>query len=186
MNPGGEEGLDRSKPADGPIGPGAGEAAPGRIVVLGVGNLLLSDEGVGPTTVAYLQERWRFPAHVEVVDGATAGLELINVFGDAAQLLVIDAVFGGAEPGAIYRFNLDEVPSGVRYRTSIHQITFIDAWNMARLLGPAPEVTIVGVEPEDISTPHVGLTSSIEARLPDVEEVVLGELARLGVVPERH
>lgn len=158
---------------------------PGRIVILGVGNLLLTDEGVGPTTIAYLEERWRFPEHVELVDGATAGLELMNVFGGAAHLVVVDTVLGGAEPGAVYRFSPDEVPSGVRYRTSIHQITFLDAWTMARILGPAPEVVIVGVEPEDMSTPHVGLTPTIEARLPDIESVVLGELARLGVTPQR-
>jgi hydrogenase maturation protease len=159
---------------------------PGRIVILGVGNLLLTDEGVGPTTIAYLVERWRFPQHVELVDGATAGLELMNVFGGAAHLVVVDTVFGGAEPGAIYRFHPDQVPSGVRYRTSIHQITFLDAWIMARILGPVPEIVIVGVEPEDMSTPHIGLTPAVEARLPDIEEVVLGELARLGVVPERR
>lgn len=156
---------------------------PGRIVILGVGNLLLTDEGVGPTTITYLEERWRFPEHVELVDGATAGLELMNVFGGAAHLVVIDTVLGGAEPGAIFRFHPDDVPSGVRYRTSIHQITFLDAWTMARLLGPAPEVIIVGVEPEDMSTPHIGLTATLQARLPDIEDAVLGELARLGVVP---
>ena len=161
-------------------------AEPGRIVILGVGNLLLTDEGVGSTTIAYLEDRWRFPEHVELVDGATAGLELMNVFGEAAHLVVVDTVLGGAEPGAIYRFHPDQVPSGVRYRTSIHQITFLDAWTIARILGPAPEVVIIGVEPEDMSTPHVGLTPTIEARLPDIEEIVLGELARLGVVPERR
>ena len=161
-------------------------AEPGRIVILGVGNLLLTDEGVGPTTIAYLEDRWRFPEHVELVDGATAGLELMNVFGEAAHLVVVDTVLGGAEPGAIYRFHPDQVPSGVRYRTSIHQITFLDAWTIARILGPAPEVVIIGVEPEDMSTPHVGLTPTIEARLTDIEEIVLGELARLGVVPERR
>jgi inactivated superfamily I helicase len=56
---------------------------------------------------------------------------------------------------------------------------------MARILGPVPEVIIVGIEPEDMSTPHVGLTPTVQARLPDIEGVVLGELARLGVVPER-
>lgn len=164
---------------------GAPGEEPGGIVILGVGNLLLTDEGVGPTTIAHLEERWRFPEHVELVDGATAGLELMNVFGGAAHLVVVDAVLGGAEPGAIYRFHPDQVPSGVRRRTSIHQITFLEAWTIARILGPVPEVIIVGIEPEDMSTPHVGLTPTVQARLPDIEGVVLGELARLGVVPER-
>lgn len=157
----------------------------GRIVILGVGNLLLTDEGVGPITIAYLGERWHFPDHVELVDGATAGLELINVFQSAGHIVVVDTVLGGAEPGALYRFHPDDVPTDVRYRTSIHQVSFIDAWTMARLLGPAPDIVIIGVEPEDMATPHVGLTATIEARLPDIEELVLAELERLGVKPER-
>ena len=83
---------------------GSREADAGRIVILGVGNLLLTDEGVGPTTIAHLGERWRFPDHVELVDGATAGLELINVFQSAGHIVVVDTVLGGAEPGAVYRF----------------------------------------------------------------------------------
>ncbi len=157
-----------------------------RIVILGVGNLLLTDEGVGPLTIVYLGERWRFPDHVELVDGATAGLELINVFHSADHIVVVDTVLGGAEPGALYRFHPDDVPTDVRYRISIHQVSFIDAWTMARLLGPAPDIVIIGVEPEDMATPHVGLTATIEARLPDIEELVLAELSRLGVTPERQ
>ena len=156
------------------------------IVVLGVGNLLLTDEGVGPITIDYLGERWEFPGHVQLVDGATAGLELINVFQSADSIVVIDTVLGDAEPGALYRFHPDDVPRDVRYRTSIHQVSFMDAWNMVRLLGPAPEIVIIGVQPEDMSTPHVGLTSTIEARLPDIEELVLGELERLGVPAPRR
>ena len=154
------------------------------IVVLGVGNLLLSDEGVGPTTIAYLGRRWSFPPGVELVDGATAGLELMNLFGEAAHIIVVDTVRGGAEPGALYRFHPDEVPVDVSYRASIHQLSFVDAWQMARLLGAAPDITVIGVEPADMSTPRVGLTPTIEARLPVIEELVLEELARLGVRPE--
>lgn len=145
-----------------------------------MGNLLLTDEGVGPAFVQYFRERWKLPANVEAVDGATAGLELINLFGSADALIVVDTVLGGGEPGAIYRFHPDQVPAGVRYLTSVHQLGFIDAWTMARLLGPAPDVVIIGIEPEDMETPHVGLTPTIEARLPVIEELVLEELTGRG------
>lgn len=164
--------------------PAGGSGPPGDVVVLGVGNLLLTDEGVGPALIARLGQRWAFPPHVELVDGATAGLELINVFGRAAHILVVDTVLGGAEPGAVFLFHPDDVPREVRYRTSIHQISFMDAWNLARLLGPVPEITIVGVQPEDMTTPHVGLSDTLQQRLPQVEQVVLEELARLGVTPK--
>lgn len=166
-----------------PVEPAGGTAAPATIVILGVGNLLLTDEGVGPITIDYLDRRWVFPEHVQLVDGATAGLELINVFQSAGHIIVIDTVLGGAEPGALYRFHPDDVPRDVRYRTSIHQVSFMDAWTMVRLLGPAPDIAIIGVEPEDMKTPHVGLTATIEGRLPDIEELVLTELERLGAPP---
>lgn len=159
------------------------QSDPTPIVILGVGNLLLTDEGVGPITIDYLERRWVFPDHVQLVDGATAGLELINVFQSAGHIIVIDTVLGGAEPGALYRFHPDDVPRDVRYRTSIHQVSFMDAWTMVRLLGPAPDIAIIGVEPEDMATPHVGLTTTIEARLPDIEGLVLAELERLGTRP---
>ncbi len=157
-------------------------AASPRVVVLGVGNLLLTDEGVGPAFVQHFRDRWSLPSTVDAVDGATAGLELINLFGTADALIVIDSVLGGGEPGAIYRFHPEQVPAGVRYLTSVHQLGFMDAWTMARLLGPAPDVVIIGVEPQDMTTPHVGLTPTIAARLPVIEELVLEELARRGVL----
>ncbi len=181
-----------------PAGPGAPEGdgptmerggsvvGPATVIILGVGNLLLTDEGVGPITIGYLDERWEFPDHVQLVDGATAGLELINVFQSAGHIIVIDTVLGGAEPGALYRFHPDDVPRDVRYLTSIHQVSFMDAWTMVRLLGPAPDIAIIGVQPEDMATPHVGLTATIEARLPDIEQLVLAELEGLGVRPARR
>lgn len=157
---------------------------PGRVVVLGVGNILLTDEGVGPAIIAYLTEKWRFPADVELVDGGTAGFDLVSVFSRAEHLIVVDAVLGGEEPGALYRFHPDDVPAGVTFRTSLHQMGLLDAWSLARILGPVAEATIIGVEPEDIRTPHVGLTATIAGRLPRIEELVLAELARLGIRPE--
>jgi hypothetical protein len=59
----------------------------------------------------------------------------------------------------------------------------MDAWTMVRLLGPAPDIAIIGVQPEDMATPHVGLTATVEARLPDIEQLVLAELKGLGVRP---
>lgn len=162
------------------------QPGPGTVVLLGVGNILLTDEGVGPTTVDYMRERWDFPDYVELVDGATAGLELINVFKRCDHLVVIDTVTGGSPPGSLYRFHPDDVPAQVKYRTSLHQVSFMDAWNMARLLGPVPDITILGVEPEDMTTPHVGLTATLQAGLPEIEALVLEELESLGVKPERR
>jgi hydrogenase maturation protease len=155
----------------------------GKIVVLGVGNLLLCDEGVGPRTIEYLDRHWDLGPQVELIDGATAGVELMTLFAGVDHLVVVDTVLGEAEAGAIYRFRPEEVPVGVRYRSSVHQAHFLDALGLAALVGHVPEVIVVGVQPADMETPQVGLTAALEERLPVVAEVVLEELARLGVQP---
>lgn len=151
-----------------------------RAVVIGIGNLLLTDEGFGPHLIAHLERHWELPDDVGLLDGGTGGLQLLSEFQQAELLVIVDIVRGGGEPGDVYRFTPDDVPLGARLRTSAHQVSLVEAWVMARLLGQAPEAVIVGIEPLDFSTPNVGLTERLEARLPVVAEVVLEELARAG------
>jgi hydrogenase maturation protease len=158
-----------------------------RVVVLGVGNLLLTDEGVGPATVAYLHERWDFEgADTGLIDGGTSGMQLVTLFGAAEHVVVVDAVMAGEEPGAIYRFGPDDVPLDAALPLTVHDVGFLDAWRVAQLLGPVAALTFVGVQPADVQTPHVGLSDAVAARLPQIEEVVLEELARLGVHLQRR
>ncbi|GAB4242543.1 MAG: HyaD/HybD family hydrogenase maturation endopeptidase [Thermoleophilia bacterium] len=151
-----------------------------RAVVLGIGNLLLTDEGFGPAFVAYLQENWELPAGVRAVDGGTGGLQLLSDFQQAELLIIVDIVRAGGDPGDVYRFTPDEVPLHASLRQSAHQVSAVEAWHMARLLGEAPDAVIVGVEPADYQTPHVGLSQALSARLPVVAEVVIEELTRYG------
>jgi hydrogenase maturation protease len=136
---------------------------------------------VGPTFVEWFRRRWELPPQINVVDGATAGLDLLDLLGQADFVLVVDTVLGGGEPGSTYRFTPEQVPAGVRLRNSIHQIGFMEAWNLAALVGAVPEVVMIGVEPQDMITPHVGLTEIVAARLPALEALVLKELEQRGV-----
>ena len=164
--------------------PGAGGP---RVVVLGVGNRLLTDEGVGPAAVAYLDERWDFTgADARLVDGGTSGMDLVTVFAAAEHVVVIDAVMAGKEPGEVFCFGPDDVPMGAPPPVTLHDMGLLDAWRLAQQLGPVTELTIVGVQPADVRTPHVGLSDAVAARLPQIEEVVLEELARWGVYPRRR
>jgi len=82
-----------------------------RIIVLGVGNELLSDEGIGIHVVKEIQQKNIFPSEVEVMEGGTDGFGLINIITDTDRLIVIDSIKGGSMPGTIYKFDIEDAPS---------------------------------------------------------------------------
>jgi hydrogenase maturation protease len=148
-----------------------------KIVVLGIGNLILRDEGVGVHAVRELEGR-KLPAHVEVIDGGTSLMELLPIIQEAERIIVIDALKGGGEPGTIYRVFPDDLMAEAERPLSLHQVGLLEILGMARQLGGDPQVVIIGVEPNEISW-GMELTPEVEAKLPKVIETVLGELQGL-------
>ena len=160
------------------------DAGPGpvkKIMVLGVGNILLRDEGVGVRVVERLRAACAFPENVELVDGGTAGLDLLPVVEGVDQLIIIDTVKAGGPAGAIYRFTPDDIVQKVPYKTSLHQIGMVEVFAIAQALGRKIEAVIIGVEPEDMSSWGLEMTDTIEAKVPEVMALVLKELESLGV-----
>ena len=152
-----------------------------KIVVLGVGNILLKDEGVGVKVVEELKKKYTFPSNVQLVDGGTQGLWLLSTLQDAYHLIVIDAVLGRCEPGSIYRLEKDDLPKGLRAKQSAHDSDLIEALNLCALLDQSPEsVVVIGIEPEDISPYGLELTQKIQDRVQELMDRVLTELEALG------
>ncbi|MEE9419598.1 MAG: HyaD/HybD family hydrogenase maturation endopeptidase [Desulfatiglandaceae bacterium] len=158
--------------------PGGGsDALPGRVVVLGVGTLLLSDEGVGVHVANKLMEM-DLPPGVQVVEGGTDGFRLMNVVTEAARLIVVDAVKGGGPPGSIYRFDIKDAPTYPdEYKTSVHQIGILEVVHLSELVGEAPETTIIGVEPKSLDM-GMELSPEVKAKLSRIIELVLEEVNR--------
>jgi hydrogenase maturation protease len=147
-----------------------------KTVVLGVGNLLLSDEGVGVHVVKRLSEM-SLPPEVEVFDGGVAGLGLMNLIMDADRLIVIDAVKGGADPGSIYRFGPEDLTEYAEGLTlSVHEIGILEAIRLSDLLGYTPRTTVIGIEPKSIDT-GMELSQEIREKIPRIIELVLDELS---------
>ncbi len=156
------------------------------IIVLGVGNILLKDEGVGVRVVEELERRYTFPENVRLVDGGTQGLWLLSTIQEAQHLIVIDAVLGGGEPGTIYRLEKDDLPKGLRTKQSAHDSDLVEALNLCSLLGSEPQsVLVLGVQPADIQPYGLELTEKIAARVSDLAELVVEELKGLGVSPQK-
>jgi hydrogenase maturation protease len=157
-----------------------------RIVVLGVGNILLRDEGIGVRVVEELQRRYDFPENVQLVDGGTQGLWLLATLEDADRLIVIDAVLGPGQPGTIYRLERDDLPKGLRSKQSAHDSDLVEALNLCALMEVGPEsVVVVGIQPENIEPFGLDLTHTVSCRMEELILGVLSELRNLGVEPKK-
>jgi hydrogenase maturation protease len=153
-----------------------------QIMILGVGNLLFSDEGFGVRVVEELERRFAFPDNVTVIDGGVLGVSLMGVMSAADRLIVVDVIRNHGVPGDLYRLAGDAIPERIRAKNSLHQIDFLEALTLCQALDKVPDTVILGVEPEDIFTLSTKLTATTQNRMNDVIRMVLDELDQLGIV----
>ena len=152
-----------------------------KTVILGVGNLLLTDDGVGIHAIQKLQADYALPAGVQVVDGGTCGLDLLQFLEGVDHLIIIDAAKLGKAPGSIARLEGDQVPAYLALKTSPHEIGLPELLFTARLTDIYPErVVIFGVQPESIET-HLGLTPAVAAILEELVELAAVEAGAVRV-----
>jgi hydrogenase maturation protease len=150
------------------------------LLVLGLGNVLCGDDGVGVLAAQAIARRFQLPDGVRVLDGGTLGLSLLPYFEEAREAILIDAVATGEAPGTPVRLEGDDVLSIARQRLSVHQIGVADLLDAARLRGVYPErVVLFGVVPESIEL-GVSLTPAVEAELPRLVERVTREARARG------
>ena len=150
-------------------------------MIVGVGNVLLKDEGIGVHVVRALQEMSLASpgGEVEVVDGGTSPSALDSAEG-ANKLIIVDAARGGREPGTVYRFAADGVLGEPKLLTSLHDLGLLDSLRMMESAGRAPgETVIIGVEPAEVDW-GLELTPTLAGKLPDVVRLVVEEEAAGG------
>jgi hydrogenase maturation protease len=154
-----------------------------RAVILGIGNILLSDESVGVRALEALNATYRFPPQVSLVDGGTSGMELLEDIEGADLLIVLDAIRANREPGTLIRLANQEVPAFFRTKLSPHQIGLSDVLANLEFLGRSPrEVIVLGVEPLSLET-SLDLSEPVAARLPELVNRTIAELEAHGLVP---
>lgn len=154
------------------------------ILILGIGNLLWADEGFGVRCVELLNERYRFPDSVRLMDGGTQGIYLVQHVQQADCLIVFDAVDYGLVPGTLKVVRDDEVPRfmGAK-RMSLHQTGFQDVLALAAFTGAYPrELLLVGVQPAELEDFGGSLREPVRAQLEPALQVALAFLAERGVL----
>jgi hydrogenase maturation protease len=152
----------------------SGEQPAPRIVVVGVGNLLLKDEGVGIHAVQRLQEM-DVPPEVELIDGGTSP-DIVSYVKADDKLIIVDSAKAGGEPGAIYRFLPDDLAADTETLASAHELGVSHNLRLMSLAGNEPrETVIIGIEPKEIDW-GTELTGELQQRMPEIIKVILREI----------
>lgn len=148
------------------------------IIVLGIGNLLMQDDGVGVHVINYLSEQG-VSEGVELVDGGTHSYDLMEYFVADANIIVVDAMHAGGQPGTIYRAPLEDL--GLKpqdHMVSLHEVHFIEAVQMARMLGHQPEILVYGIEPQVVAL-SMEMTPDVAAAVPKVAELIQEDIRKM-------
>lgn len=151
------------------------------ILVIGMGNVLMQDEGIGVRAVEELENRYIIPAQVEILDGGTTGMELFEPIRCCDQLVVADAVNTGAPYGSLVRIENDDIPAFFQTKISNHQLGLSDLLALLNLKSEMPEhVAIIGMVPHSLEN-KLGLSKEAAAGMEAMVEGLVNELDSLGI-----
>lgn len=167
--------IAANKPADGRDAAGRAEALPA-ITVLGVGNILLTDEGLGVHVVTEMNKEYTCIPPVRFLDGGTMGMEIMAYMEDTEYLLLVDAIHGDGEPGTVYEFHHEELENYFTDHVSVHEVGIQDILRIRALQEePFRSAVVIGVEPLSL---EVGLEVSpvVQAALPEVKQRIIERL----------
>ena len=153
--------------------------------VLGIGNIILSDEGFGVRVVEYLEKNFRFPENVSLLDGGTLGVELTHFITGTRRLLIIDSIDGGAEGGKIFHLRGEEIKNHFAQKISAHEVGIQDVLTMLELSGKKiPCVELIGAQPFSLEA-GVELTEPMKKLVPLFADKAVEILKSWGVEVQR-
>jgi len=146
-----------------------------KVVIIGVGNLLLMDEGIGIHVINELETQ-KFPQNVGIYDGGTGGFKLIDLMHGVKRVIFIDAVDTGKAPGTITTFNPEDVHSIYhRKKYSLHDTDLTEVIKMTELFDKPPKIEIVGIQPKIINY-GTALSKELTDSMPDIINTVLSRI----------
>ena len=160
---------------------------PRPLLVLGLGNVLCADDGLGIAALARLARLYELGPEVRLADGGTLGLSLLGLFDDVDDVLLVDAILADAAPGSLVRLEGRDVEPAARERLSVHQVGVADLLDALRLIDSEPQrLTLIGLVPERVEL-ALGCSPAVERALPRLVSALADEIRRRGhrVAPRR-
>ena len=156
-----------------------------RVTILGVGNILLADEGFGVHFVRWFSQRYKPAERVSIIDGGTLGYALIDIICSCENMIVIDVLKAKDKPGSIYRFDTEEMQAHMPPPTTAHEVTFFDVLFKVELMDELPQTLFLCIVPQDYGEMNLEMTASMWEKFPVMEKFLLAELSKLNVNLER-
>jgi hydrogenase maturation protease len=155
------------------------------VTILGVGNILLADEGFGVHFIRWFSKRYKPVDGVNIIDGGTLGYALIDIICSCENLIVIDVLKAKDTPGSIYRFNTQEMQAHMPPPTTAHEVTFFDVLFKVELMDELPQTLFLCIIPQEYGDMKMEMTSVMQEKFPVMEKFLLEELSKLNVTMER-
>lgn len=155
-----------------------------KILILGIGNLLFGDEGIGVHFINYIGKKYSFEGEhqIDLIDGGTLAQRLIPIMVEYDHLIVIDTINApGVKAGEVYFFDFDAVPEAVNWQGSAHEVEMLQTLNMMDLAGDRPPTMIMGVVPTVIEITEFSLSEAVAGAVPLMEKTLLEYLKTLGM-----
>jgi hydrogenase maturation protease len=156
-----------------------------RVLVLGIGNVGRTDDGLGVHAVRLLVERYRFAPSVQIVEAGTRAIDFLEPLTAAELAVLVDAMEGPGPAGTIYRLAAEKLPEEAAARFSGHSMGAVELLQLARQLGRLPTVRIIAMQPLDARSLGMKLTAPVRERLSKLVETIVGELAAAGFAGQR-
>ncbi len=152
-----------------------------RNIVIGVGNVLFKDEGVGIYASKYLEANYEFDNDLEIIEGGTLGFKLMTYFQEYDNVIILDTVSIEDNAGDIFRLPSDVLLGMGQYRKTAHEVEIVEMLEIVSVLDTHATVTILGIIPEDIESVQIGLTQTIEDRFEEFILNAVKEIESIGI-----
>ena len=155
-----------------------------RILLLGIGNLLFGDEGVGVHFINYIGEKYRFEGNgqLDIMDGGTLAQRLIPIMVEYDEVIIIDTINApGVKAGELYFFDFEAIPDAVNWQGSAHEVEMLQTLHMMDLVGDRPKTMIMGVVPTVIEATEFSLSDGVAKAVALMEETLLDYLKNMEI-----
>lgn len=153
-----------------------------KVLLLGIGNLLFGDEGVGVHFINYIRQKYRFEgkSELDIVDGGTLAQSLIPLIVQYDQLIIVDTInASGVKAGEVYFFDFEDIPDGLDWQGSAHEVEMLQTLHMMDIVGDRPHTMIMGVVPTVIEITEFSLSQKVHKSVVLMEETLLEYLKKL-------
>lgn len=152
-----------------------------RNIVIGIGNLLFCDDGIGIIAIEYLKKNFEFTPEIELLDGGTLGFNLAEYLLEYDNVFIIDTISTNDEIGSIYKIPSDELLGSNRYKNTAHEVEVVQILETCELLGKRANVTIFGIIPHDINSTKIGLSKVLHVKFENLIQTLIKEIESLDI-----